>query len=142
MHHQKNRGSSEPSGNQRTLLVFMRKAGQTSENNPKWQANIIAQHIQPIGNFELMSLLALTYQDAQYRQGDLDPVLKDEQYVKVDFSLLFGPTSDRWELAIIGRNLTDQTTYSYGNDAPFFEGARQVYIDEPRNYAVRATVRY
>jgi iron complex outermembrane receptor protein len=117
-------------------------AGQTSENNPKWQANIIAQHIQPMGNFELMSLLALTYQDAQYRQGDLDPILKDEQYVKVDFSLLFGPATGRWELAVIGRNLTDQTTYSYGNDAPFFEGARQVYIDEPRNYAVRATVRY
>ncbi len=117
-------------------------AGQTSENNPKWQANMIAQHILPIGDFELMSLLALTYQDAQYRQGDLDPILKDEQYMKVDLSLMFGPASGRWEVAVIGRNLTDQTTYSYGNDAPFFEGARQVYVDQPRNYALRATVRY
>ena len=117
-------------------------AGQTSENNPRWQANVIAQHTQPIGEFELMSLLALTYQDAQYRQGDLDPILKDEQYVKVDLSLMFGPASGRWQLAVIGRNLTDQTTYSYGNDAPFFEGARQVYMDQPRNYAVRATIRY
>lgn len=116
--------------------------GETSENNPEWQANMIAQHVLPIGEFELMSLLAVTYQASQYRQGDLDPILEDDDYVKFDLSLLFGPATGRWEIAVIGRNLTDQTTISYGNDAPFFEGARQVYVDQPRNYAIRGTVRY
>jgi len=84
----------------------------------------------------------LSYTDEVYRQGDLDPVSKEDSFTKVNASLIFGPANGQWDLSLIGKNLTDEDTYSYVNDMPLFNGARQGRLDAPRSYAVRARYRF
>ena len=44
--------------------------------------------------------------------------------------------------AVLGKSLTDEDTYSYVNDMPLFNGARQGRLDAPRSYAVRGRYRF
>ena len=55
--------------------------------------------------------------------------------------------NDRWELALVGRNLTDKTTVSYAGDTPLafrLFSARSYYgfVDPPRSIAVEGRVRF
>lgn len=117
-------------------------AGKTSENSPEYQASLIAEHTLTLGNYSLHSLLGVSYQDAQFRQADLDPILEEDAFIKVDLSLKLSSVAGNWDLSLIGRNLGDVTTISYGNDTPLFTGMRQIALDAPRNLTVRGTLRF
>lgn len=116
--------------------------GRESENSPEWTAAFIAEHILPIGSYELRSSLDLSYSDDVYRQADLDPYSLEDSYTKVNASLIFGPETGQWDVSVIGKNLTDEETYTYYNDMPLFNGARQARLDAPRSYAFRARYRF
>lgn len=49
---------------------------------------------------------------------------------------------DHWELALIGRNLTDKKIVAYGLPAPFVTGAAVGALDLPRTIAVQVTGRF
>jgi hypothetical protein len=48
---------------------------------------------------------------------------------------------DRWEVALIGRNLTDEDTSHVGNDVPGITGAHYRAYDQPRSIAIQARFR-
>jgi outer membrane receptor protein involved in Fe transport len=55
--------------------------------------------------------------------------------------------NDRWEVALVGRNLTDKTTVSYAGDTPLSQrlfNARSYYgfVDAPRSIAVEAALKF
>lgn len=51
--------------------------------------------------------------------------------------------SDHWDLALIGRNLTNSITYSHGTSVPLSgPGYYMGFIEQPRTLMVQATVRY
>jgi outer membrane receptor protein involved in Fe transport len=116
--------------------------GKESENSPEWTAAFTAEHIQPFGNYELRSSVDVSYSDDVYRQGDLDPVALQDSFTKVNAALIFGPADGTWDVSLIGKNLTDEDTYSYVNDMPLFNGARQGRLDAPRSYALRGRYRF
>ncbi|MDJ0879989.1 MAG: TonB-dependent receptor [Halieaceae bacterium] len=116
--------------------------GKVSENTPDWSAALIAEYVMPIGRYELRTAADLSYSDDVFRQGDLDPVSKQDSFTKVNASIIFGPDSGDWDVSLVGKNLTDEDTYSYVNDMPLFNGARQGRLDAPRSYAVRGRYRF
>lgn len=117
-------------------------AGKVSDHSPEWSAAIVVDHLQPIGRYELRTSLDLSYTDEVYRQGDLDPVSLEDSFTKVNAALIFGPADGTWDISVIGKNLTDEETYSYVNDMPLFNGSRQGRLDAPRSYAVRGRYRF
>jgi iron complex outermembrane receptor protein len=84
----------------------------------------------------------VSWSDDVYRQDDLDPVSLLDAYAKVNMAVIFGPENGRWDLSLIGKNITDEDTYSYVNDTPLFNGARQARMDQPRSFALRARYRF
>lgn len=46
------------------------------------------------------------------------------------------------DISLIGKNLGDEDTYSYVNDTPLFNGARQARLDAPRSYTLRGRYRF
>ena len=116
--------------------------GRPSAHSPEWTAAFIANYNQPIGAYELNTSVDVNWSDDVYRQDDLDPVSLLEAYTKVNMALIFGPASGRWDVSLIGKNLTDEDTYSYVNDTPLFNGARQARMDQPRSFAVRGRYRF
>jgi outer membrane receptor protein involved in Fe transport len=116
--------------------------GRTSENTPRFSATFGFSHTLPIGRFQLRTIGDVIYRTAQFREADLDPTLIQPAYAKVNLAIAFGPQSGPWEVSLVAKNLFDKNTFSYGNDSPLLEGARQFAPDRPRTVAVRARLRF
>jgi iron complex outermembrane receptor protein len=116
--------------------------GRPSAHSPEWTAALVANYNQPIGDYALDASVDVSWSDDVYRQDDLDPYSLLEAYTKVNTALVFGPSDGRWDVSLIGKNLTDEDTYSYVNDTPLFNGARQARMDQPRSFAVRGRYRF
>ena len=116
--------------------------GRAGPHSPAWSASIVADYRLQIGQYELAGILDINWSDDVYRTDDLDPLSFQEAYTKVNAVLSFGPGDGTWDVALVGRNLTDETTISWENDTPLFVGAHEAMIDQPRNVAVRARFRF
>ena len=118
-------------------------SGKTSENTPEWSASISAEHIWGLGEgYELRTNLEMTYQAEQYRQADLDPVSLDDAFFKVNLAATVVSSNAGWEVSVLVRNLTDEESFSYVNDTPLVDGARQFIPDRPRTIAVSGAWRF
>lgn len=116
--------------------------GRTSENTPKFSATFGFSHTLPLGRFALRTYGDVVFRTRQFREADLDPTLVQGRYAKANLALLFGPTEGAWDVSVIGKNIFDKNTFSYGNDSPLLEGARQFAPDRPRTVAVKARARF
>jgi iron complex outermembrane receptor protein len=47
---------------------------------------------------------------------DNDPRAVQESYTKIDARIAVGNLPGRWEVALIGKNLTDEITKAFAND--------------------------
>ena len=117
-------------------------AGKTSDNSPKWNASFIATHVHLIGNYELVTSLDINYMDEVFRAADLDPVSIQDGFTKINASLTFGPSDGRWDISLVGKNLTDESTYSFVNDVPTLLGTHFARLDAPRSIAARVRYRF
>ncbi|MBU3071410.1 TonB-dependent receptor [Aestuariicella sp. G3-2] len=116
--------------------------GKTSSHTPKLSASMSFNYLEQFGDYELVSNLDLNYMDEVYRQDDLDPISLDDSNVKVNASLTFGPQSGLWDVSLIGKNLTDEETFTYINDVPLFNGSHDISPNAPRSVTVRGRLRF
>ena len=53
---------------------------------------------------------------------------------------------ETWSIAILGKNLTDEETTTWGNDVPLggqgFDGTYFQHINAPRSYEIQARYRF
>jgi outer membrane receptor protein involved in Fe transport len=65
-------------------------------------------------------------------------------YTKVNARIALANIDDVWSIAVLGKNLTDEKTSTWGNDVPLAsQGFSETYfqhIDAPRSYELQ--VRY
>jgi outer membrane receptor protein involved in Fe transport len=62
--------------------------------------------------------------------------------VKWNARLSLASADDRWELALVGRNLTDKTTSSFGDATFQSPGVYFGNVDAPRQIFINATWRF
>lgn len=117
-------------------------AGRPSEHAPQFTFSGSANHSMTIGDYEVNTIVDLVWQDEQFRQADLDPILKDEAFARVNATMVVGPVDGNWDIALLVKNLFDNDMFIYGNDTPLFDGARQFIAGQPRSISVRARVRF
>jgi iron complex outermembrane receptor protein len=88
---------------------------------PEWSASTDIHYERPFADSELILLVdaAINYRDDQYMQQDERSL--DGALTLVDLRLGITNQDEDWELALVGRNLLDQTT-SFGFDFPGFGG--------------------
>ena len=77
----------------------------------------------------------------------LDPFATQDAYVKLNARLSLGDIDGRWELALVGRNLSEETVVSYAGDTPLANRlfrARSYYgfVDQPRTIAIEARLNF
>jgi len=117
--------------------------GETLANAPEWSANIGLNHIADIGdNLELHSNLNLNYVDEQYLAQDLDEQALEESHLTVNARVALGNMGGNWELALVGKNLTDEEIRTFSNDIPLMDGAFFTYLAPPRTVAVQFSLAY
>ena len=132
--------------------------GKRQAYTPEWTANMAADYFAPLNDYlEFRATLDLNYYDDYLASPSLDPRLRQDSYVKVGARLAIASTDDRWEVALIGKNLTDEAITTYATEIPASgtlvagavadatggqgEGlAYYGFFDRPRSIALQATV--
>ncbi len=124
-------------------------SGKTREFTPEWQGNLSLNHIVQLADMKLGSTLDLIYSDDYLTSPTLDPRMRQESYLKINARLALSGPSERWELALIGSNLTDEAIVSYANGLPvatvMTQGTGTAYYafyERPRSLALQGTLRF
>lgn len=130
--------------------------GRENLQTPEWTANLSANHTLPIGDsLELRSTLDANFKDNHYTSNDLDD--RGEQSAATLYNMRFAlaSTDETWQLALVGKNLTDKRIMNYnvsltqgaaaGTDTDgngVADGGRNAQINRPRTLAIEGTYRF
>ena len=107
--------------------------GERGPNAPEWSGVVYAAYEQSVWADLLFRFnMSVAYTDEYFLDGDLDKNTLQDSYVKVNASIAIAGGDDQWEVSLYGRNLTDETTYSYAQDAPLSAGIYAGWIEEQR----------
>ena len=122
-------------------------AGAPLTYSSKWTGNLQVTHTLPLPHdLQFVTTLMPSYRSRFYNSDDQSLVYGVQKgFVKFDARLQLGDVDDRWDVALIGKNLTDKKTYSFSNAWPFpltnYPQATK-YLDEPREVILEATMHF
>ncbi|WP_374540443.1 TonB-dependent receptor [Sphingorhabdus sp.] len=117
---------------------------------PKWSGNVAADYKMPVSDSLQVALNVNVDFSSKYRTGNiLDPVTDQSGYAKLGARLALGTIDDGWEVALVGRNLTNKrimltsgqlplSTTLTGNTGTAYSGI----FDRPRNIAVQVQAKF
>ena len=121
-------------------------AGERKEYTPEFQANLGAAWSDTVAeNLVMDASLDLSYVGDYLYSANLDPRTEQDAYTLVNARVALSNGEGNWEVALIGRNLTDETVINFGGNTPLggtlTGGAGNSYyafVNRPRNIALQA----
>lgn len=117
-------------------------SGTRAPLNSKWTYNIGFTHAAELGSFVLTTRANYSYR-TNYNLGlSNDPQQVQEGHGLLDGRIALAPTSERWQVAVFGKNLTNERYSDYGTDAPSVAGVRFRDLARPRQIGVELGVRF
>ena len=123
---------------------FYDRSGQRLNRAPKGTISAGFDYNQPIGaGLELGLSGDATHTSKYYIHENGDPNSLQEGFWRVNANLRLGGEDDRWELALIGRNLTNEYIKVVSLDKTFgVAGTYTVYSIRPHEVVLQGTVRF
>ena len=111
---------------------------------PETAFNLNFDYRHPVGDtLEARAVLNINYSDVYATAGDLDEDYAwQDSFTKYDVRLSLGGIDGMWDVALIGKNLSDEYTSGNNNDEPLVPGNGFASTDRLRSYAVQATYRF
>jgi len=134
-------GDFGPAGNQ--LCDYSGKSGQYT---PEVTGSISFNYHQPISDtLNIAATLDLNYTDEQNVHGSLDPLSEIDAYTQVNLRVAL--ETESWELAILGRNLSDEEILTYVDNVPLSAGTFKTntfygFTLPPRTVTFQAAYRF
>ncbi len=118
-------------------------SGKTTQFAPDYSGAIRLDYRRTIpGGMALTAQVDTPFTDGFYVTEDLDQATYQSGFLKLNARVGLSSTDGQWEVAVIGRNLTDKLTISHGDDVPLLGGAFFGLTERPRTIAFEATVRF
>ena len=88
-------------------------SGRRLSNAPEWSGSLTVSHERELNSYlSLNASLGVTYSDSYFGDAELDPQDRQDSFSKATASVSLGSIDERWEVFLVGRNLTDKITYS------------------------------
>jgi len=116
-------------------------SGKSRPFAPKFSGNVGASLVVPVRNLELRVDPSLYFTSRYFQQSTADPLLAQDGYAKVDLRVAIGAPGRRWELAVIGKNLTNKRTASFRTTFAATQGSVYALTDRDRSVAVQFSMR-
>ncbi|UTA48859.1 TonB-dependent receptor [Simiduia sp. 21SJ11W-1] len=125
-------------------------SGETREFAPKYQGTVSADYSSELGeDMEWRVTGDINFSDSYYASPTLDPNLEQDAYAKLNLRLAVGAIDGGWEVALVGKNLTDEKVATFGNQLPVSTTltggtgtAYYSFFDRPRSIALQGTMRF
>ncbi|MNJ24614.1 Pesticin receptor precursor [compost metagenome] len=111
---------------------------------PKWSGALTLNVDHPLENgMRLLADATVRGRSGTYLEENLNPRSYQEGFSKADLRLGVASPDDRWTLALIGRNLTNEWTASHSFGTPFLAASSQTYVVDPgRVVSIQLGLRY
>ena len=95
----------------------------------------------------LRSTLDVIHTTSYHPTQNLDPMVKQSGYTKLNWRIALTAADDSWEVGLLAKNLTDEKIVTYANDTPLatnliYSVGHYAFIEPPRTFAVQATYRF
>ena len=124
--------------------------GKRREFTPEWQGNIGIDYTRELERgLVFKATLDVIYSDEYLTAPSLDPRMTQDAYTKVNARLGISGDDNRWELALIGKNLTDESIVTYSNGLPVSglltggsSSGYYAFYERPRSVAIQGTYRF
>lgn len=121
------------------LTCFQDLSGEAPPFAPGYSGNLRAGYTHPIGaNLELTADAVMTFSDSYDLISDKDPVTEQDAWEKFDLRVGLGDVDGNWEVAFIGKNLTDEKVMGSANDIVASPGSYSRTILRGRTLSVQA----
>jgi len=127
-------------------------SGKKTRFAPEWSGNIYIEYQAPLRYFglsqtifadlKLLSQLNINLSDSYFLSSDLEPLLKQQGYAKLNLRIALVDRLDRWEIAFLGKNLSNKLTSNDGNDVALLNGPVARLTERPRSFAVQAKLAF
>ncbi|BFM17933.1 TonB-dependent receptor [Maricurvus nonylphenolicus] len=117
--------------------------GKENVHTPEWSFNFGANHVYMLTDaMELRSALDVNFKDNHYVSNDLDP--RSEQHAVTVFNgrIALAAADDSWQLALVGKNLSDQKIFSFAGPISQSDGGIFVNMMRPRTFAIEGNYRF
>jgi hypothetical protein len=104
---------------------FRDASGDTNTYAPELAYNINIDYRVPVfASLEARGVLNINYSDEYFNAADLDPIYgRQDSYTTYDLRLSLGRQDGVWDVALVGRNLTDELISGNNDDQPLVPGA-------------------
>ena len=122
---------------------FQDLSGTATPYAPELSGNLSFDYQRPFSGSRLLfkTRLDLFATDSFITEATGDPENVNDSYQKIDARIALGAESGRWEVALVGRNLTDElTSQRRGNTPGSF--THQALSDRRRTVAVQFSLEY
>ncbi len=119
-------------------------SGMTNQYVADWAGNLLAVWRVPISDTLGMAIsLDAIFTDDYNPAQNLDPAVDQEGYVKWNGRIGIGAIDETWDVALVGKNLTDETVITYASDTPtsytiFGSKGHYAFLESPRSIALQA----
>jgi iron complex outermembrane recepter protein len=118
-------------------------AGKELIFSPEWSASMALEKVMPlVGELELRSRVDLHFADNQYLANDLDRVDEEAAHTTVDGRIALSNNSSGWEIALVGKNLTDEEVRTFASDTPIMTGAHLGFYSAPRTISIQGRIAF
>ncbi len=118
-------------------------SGKETPYAPKWSGTVSANYETGLTAGLVGRLGTDVFFTSQFNTlSDINPRAAQDGFAKINARIAIGDDDDRWEVAVIGRNLTDKRTAAFKNTIPggFFSIAS--FTEPPATYSLQARVKF
>ncbi|MGB1907369.1 MAG: TonB-dependent receptor domain-containing protein, partial [Spongiibacter sp.] len=122
--------------------------GKSNQYVADYSGNVAFNYVSSFGDgMEFRAATDFVFTDSYNSSQNLDPSQEQDGYVKVNMRLGLADVKDGWEVALVGKNLTDEEVVSYSNDTPLANSSFQsighyAFVERPRSVALQMSVRW
>ncbi len=129
-------------------VAFCDYKGKSNQYVADYSGNLAFSYTRSFGDaMEFRAATDFVFTDEYNSSQNLDPSQEQDAYVKVNMRLAVADVKEGWELALVGKNLSDEEVVSYSNDTPLANSSfgsvnHYAFVERPRSIALQASLRW
>ncbi|MEW4467520.1 TonB-dependent receptor [Parasphingorhabdus sp. JC815] len=129
---------------------FCDYSGKRNTLSPKWSGNLNGDFSHPVSESMKLGInLNADFSSAYIAAANLDPRTRQDGYIKMGARISLGHIDDKWSIALIGRNLTNERIKQTAGAVPLGTtitrntgNAYNAVYDRPRNIALAVDMKF
>ena len=109
---------------------------------PEWSGNLRLDAIVPAGDLEIRLSPLAYFTSWYYQSSTADDLIRQDGFAKFDMRVGVGPRDGTWEVALIGKNLTNEATAGFRQTVSGANGTVAAFPERPRSVALQVMLRH